>query len=152
MKEDMITIKRSYSRKLSLSNYGGNQYETVDLYCERSIEVPKSEAQETSLELFLMCKKEVEKEAEQIVKEITNEVEEVAEKESKKKIKTKSGLELDKEELEEIMDLVNDITMSKSLAELKKVAKAIKKRTDSLTKTQYQYLKRYYLQRKKQLS
>ena len=59
-KEKLIEIARSYSQKKSLPNY-----ENMDFFASAKMEVPESEAEETSEKLFEFCKKEVAKSLEE---------------------------------------------------------------------------------------
>lgn len=65
-----MKIKRSFTRKLNLSNYGGPAYETADFYCEAEEEIVDCIAGETpaqssermslySNKLHEFCKNEV---------------------------------------------------------------------------------------------
>ena len=62
---ETIGITRSFTRKLSLSNYGGNQYETCDFFCSYSDTLPKDapegDQHQLSDELYRKARVDVEK-------------------------------------------------------------------------------------------
>ena len=35
-----MEISRSFTKKINLSYYGGNKYETCDFFCSRKVEIP----------------------------------------------------------------------------------------------------------------
>jgi hypothetical protein len=55
MEKPLVEVTRSYSFKKSLPNY-----QNVDFFCSRKMEVPLEEADKTSAELFRLCKRDVE--------------------------------------------------------------------------------------------
>ena len=52
----LIEIARSFSRKISNPN---NKYENMDYFCSAKKEIPESQAEEVSEELFKFCEGEV---------------------------------------------------------------------------------------------
>ncbi len=54
MKQKLVEIARSFSRKLNLG-----KYETADFFCSQKMEVPEKKAIKASEELFEFCKDEV---------------------------------------------------------------------------------------------
>src|SRR3990167_3976911 len=54
-KEKLIEIARSFSQKLNMGNY-----QTADFFTSAKMEVPESEAKETSEKLFRFCQEETE--------------------------------------------------------------------------------------------
>lgn len=148
-KIETVDVTRSYSRKLNMSAYGGKQYETADLHSSRTAkDVPMSEAKIVGLELHALCVAEVDAVIKQ-VEDASNEVESaVVPKPAKKKKSTMDlGLEIEKEEIEAISTLINDLTLAKTQAELKKAAVSIRKQKDSLNETQQEYLSLYFKKR-----
>ena len=71
-----IVIARSFSRKLNLQKYGGNQYESADFWASYSEEVPlkaKSETQQaTSEKLYSFAKRDVEESIAEFIKELAS--------------------------------------------------------------------------------
>lgn len=151
-KIEVLDITRSYSRKLNMSAHGGKQYETIDLFSSRTAkDVPVQDAQKVSDALYKMCVDEVEAQ----VNELDNEVKEVEEEEAptpkRKKLKTHVGVEIEQEELEDIAPLINSITLSKSIKDLKDAAAEIKEKVDELSESQKEYLQKYFAQQLKTL-
>ena len=52
----LIEIARSFSRKISNPN---NKYENMDYFCSAKKEIPESQAEKVSEELFKFCEEEV---------------------------------------------------------------------------------------------
>lgn len=58
--DDRITeITRSYSFKMNLQHYGGNPYESVDLFCAQKTTCRVDEAEDASLALYSFCRSQV---------------------------------------------------------------------------------------------
>jgi len=54
--EKLVEVARSFSYKKSLPNY-----ENIDFFCSQKAEVPESQAEKKSEELYEFCRKEVSK-------------------------------------------------------------------------------------------
>lgn len=55
----MTEITRSFSLKLNLQNYGGNQYESADLFCAQKTMCRMDEKSDASMALYQFCKGEI---------------------------------------------------------------------------------------------
>ena len=70
--ENKLTISRSYSRKISLKNYGGPSFETADFWASYSEELPADSKievlKETSNMLYDMAKSDVIEAIEETIK------------------------------------------------------------------------------------
>lgn len=161
----VVDITRSYSRKLNMAAHGGQQYETIDLFSSRTAkDVPADEQEEVSASLYAACVEEVESQ----IKEIDANLEEAEEAPKKAKKKSKKvveeedddeedddedetidvgGFEMNKSEFRDISPYVNDLTLSKTSAELTKAVKRIKEEASTFTDDQKKYLSMYYKKR-----
>ena len=142
-----ITITRSFSRKLNMAAHGGKQYETADLFCSVTKVVFSEDAEAESKLLDEFCKDEVQK----TIDLIDGEVEEIEEADIKPKKKKKTldvGVKIQQEEMEDMQDLINDLTMAKTAADLKEAVGKIKEAAADLSKDQKSYLSAYYTKRK----
>ena len=145
----MVTITRSFGRKLNMSAHGGKQYETADIFISLTTEVPGNEIKESSAQLDKMCQKEVQKTIDAFdASEDEDEDEEVAEEAPKKKKKVDVGMKVEQDEFEAIQEYVNDLTLSKTSRELAEAVAKIKKNAEEFTKTEQTYLSSYYKKRK----
>jgi|SRR6185312_8192454 len=79
--EDRITeVVRSYSLKLNLQNYGGNAYESVDLFASQKVQCLESEKHDASLAVYSFCRSEVMSARADIVKALRERQEEARRK------------------------------------------------------------------------
>lgn len=144
-----ITITRSFSRKLNMAAHGGKQYETADIFCSvTQTTVPGESFGNLSKELDRICQEEVNATIEAFTSE-EKEVEEAEEvKPTKKKKNLDLGIKIEQDEFADIQDLINDLTMAKTPADLKKAVIKIKELSSELSKVQKEYLSAYYTKRK----
>ena len=54
-----VEVCRSFSRKLNLANYGGQQYESADFFASRKVECSTDDAARVSAQLYDECVAEV---------------------------------------------------------------------------------------------
>jgi len=54
-----VEIARSFSYKLNVAQYGGNQYESRDFFCSEKAECAIEDAPEVSAALYMFCRNEV---------------------------------------------------------------------------------------------
>ena len=163
----VVDITRSYSRKLNMAAHGGQQYETIDLFSSRTAkDVPAEEQEEVSAALYQACVDEVEAQVKALDSEVEDEEE--APKKSKKKAKKVveeeddeddeeddedddtidvGGFKMNKSEFRDISPYVNDLTISKTSADLAKAVKRIKEEASTFTEDQKKYLSMYYKKR-----
>ncbi len=55
----IVEIARSFSYKMNLQQYGGPQYESVDLFCSQKTSCYEDEAEDASLALYSFCRGQV---------------------------------------------------------------------------------------------
>ncbi len=148
---ETVDITRSYARKLNMGAHGGAQYETLDLFSSLTAKnVPIAEAKTVSLELYESCKAEVEKEIKKIDEVLeTQDLPDADPAPVKKAPKDEMtlGIKIAQTELEEITSYVNDLTLAKTLDDLKEAAAGIRSASEELTKKQKSYLAMYYKKR-----
>ena len=150
-----------------MSVHGGEKFETADIGSEQSKVCSEDERDEVAVELDTLCISDVqrtidsidgvaveeakEEEAEEDFDEEDGEEEEAPKKKKKKAKKRKMinvGVNVEQEELAEISELINNLTMAKTPKELKAAAMAIKEEASELTGDQKKYLSAYYKKRK----
>lgn len=148
LSDETVTITRSFSRKLNMSAYGGKQYETADIFCSMTKEVGLDTLEKEAKLLDSLCQKEVN----ETIEAFTGETPEMEEQQEIKPVKKKKnldlGIKIEQDELADMQDLVNDLTMAKTASDLKKVVVRIKEVGHELSKTQKEYLSAYYAKRK----
>lgn len=83
----LVEIARSFSYKMALPNYSN-----VDFFCSEKAEVPESEAEKKSEELYQFCRKEISKSVEAYKEELL-----AAKKEEPVKLIAKDFVEAKKE-------------------------------------------------------
>lgn len=141
-------VTRGYSRKLNMSAHGGKQYETADIFSQRTVHsVPEENSEEVGALLFKRCLDEVEATIEALDRQ-TLEVEETEVVPEKKKKVLDVGIKVEQEDLEEISEYVNDLTLAKSLEDLKAAVIKIKDNSAKFSAEQKGYLTAYYQKRK----
>lgn len=139
-KEMLVDVKVGYSRKLNMHEHGGLQYETTDITQELTAKnVLLTRAEGISANLYKRCVKKVEKRIAKI------------DAETDTPPKSKTGIELDKEEMDEIVEIFNSITMAKSMKALRRCAKEVKTIAPSLKKAQIKFLRAHYKERLRSL-
>ncbi len=148
---EIVSITRSYSRKLNMAAHGGKQYETADLTCSLTANVTEENVEEASEELMKLCIADVDKTIDAIDGE-ADDVEEAEVKPKKKKKMLNVGVKVEQEEMEEMQSLVNDLTLAKTSKDLAAAAKSIKAGAKDLNKSQKAYLSAYYMKRKEAIS
>lgn len=57
--EQQTEIVRSYAFKMNLENYGGNRFESVDLFCSQKTMCRMEDAIDASLALYSFCRSQV---------------------------------------------------------------------------------------------
>jgi hypothetical protein len=58
-RESYTEITRSFSYKISLENYGGPRYESLDFFCSQKVHCRTEEAEDASLAAYAFCRREV---------------------------------------------------------------------------------------------
>lgn len=145
-----ITITRSFARKLNMAAHGGKQYETADLFCSITMESTDTDFETDSAMLDQLCQGEVQKTIDAFDSEEA-EVQAAEVKPEKKKKVVNVGIKAEQDELESIQEYINDLTMSKSLEDLKAAVTKIQANMKDFNDTQKKYLTAYYLKRKEAL-
>lgn len=141
-----VTITRSYARKLNLASHGGKQFETLDFGEARTVEnVPIDQANEVSAQLSNDCATSIEGAIESYDQmQLEEEESPSEEKKAKKKKKDVKEIGVARVDLEGISDILNMMTSSGTIKDLKKVGDEIKKRSGELSKEQMEYLRSKY--------
>lgn len=57
--EKTTEVTRSYSFKMNLQNYGGNQYESIDLFCSQKTSCRMDQVEDASIALYSFCRSQV---------------------------------------------------------------------------------------------
>lgn len=145
----VMDVTRSYARKLNLSQHGGAQFETVDLYESRTAkDVPGEEVGAVSRRLYEDCQASINASVKAYDEKALSEMstEEKPTKEKRKLTKTETTedkIGIEKEELEEIAPHVQKIVAATSVAEFKEVQESIKAH-EGLNENQLNYLRALY--------
>lgn len=147
-----IQITRSFARKLNMNAHGGKQYETADIVCTVTATVEAEEREEASKMLDQYCQDDVNATIAALDEEADEEGEE-EEVDAKPKPEAKKkmidvGVKVSQDEMEEIQELINDLTMAKTPEDLKKAVIKIKNDSEELSRDQKNYLNAYFKKRK----
>jgi len=134
-------VTRSYSRKLNLKDYGGNQFETADFFGSRTArEVPPEEVAAISQALYDMVVNDVETSVKKFTDLLTERVSEANVKPEKEEKKPR----ITKQEMVGIKDIVQDLLNAKTKDDVLSVGEKIKAKSESLTESQIKYLREIY--------
>lgn len=135
-----VDVTRSYAKKVNCSAHGGLQYETIDFFSSLTAKDIKIEdSQEVGDALYAQCREDVNA-AVTAYDELMLSGDD-SETPKKKKRKKKEGIEVDKDEIEEIMPLLTKITDADSKEELTAIAEEVKGQEDDLSKAQFDHLR-----------
>lgn len=135
----LVDAKIGYTRKVNMHEHGGLQYEMAEItqgFIAKDITL--DEAPAISAALYKKCVAVVEKRIERIDKQA---------KEKETTPTEKTGIELDKEEMDDIIEVFNDITIAKSMKALRNCAQEVKELAPSLKKVQIKFLRAHYKDR-----
>lgn len=143
----LVDVTVGYSRKLNLSAHGGNQFETLDIHESRTAKgIIYNEADKIRTKLFNACKENVEETIKEYDAYMASELDPV-----KKKEKKKDTLGVDKDELEGIAHLIQQLIDAKDMKEMEAVQEAIKAEKKDLNEFQLEYLRTKYSDKAKKL-
>ncbi len=148
---EIVEVTRSFARKLNMAAHGGKQYETADIVC--TITAKTDDIEETSKYLDELCQKEVNA----TIAALDGEADEVEEAEvpapkEKKKKSIDLGVKVEQDELQEISEYMNDLTLAKTAKDLKEAAIKIKENMSKFSDVQKKYLTAYYAKRKEAIA
>lgn len=69
---ERVEIARSFSFKMSMQHYGGNQYESQDFFCSQKSECAVEDAADVSEALYQFCKGEVRRAVREAIADLRN--------------------------------------------------------------------------------